>query len=322
VYDQFGEEGLKGGGAPPPGAGGFSGFGGAPGGGFPGGTTFSFSSSGGPGGGFAPSDPNFIFEQFLKNMGGFGGGRGGFGRNAFMDDEEHTPGGSPFAGGPGGMPGGFGGGIFSGGMPHAHAQPGTSRKRPGSPNGAAAANRLPDEYTRPIRLSLEDLFNGTTKRLRIGRKLEDGQTEDKTVEIHVLPGWKSGTKVRFKAAGNERTDGTAQDVVFIVEELPHSRFTRSGDDLIYHAPLPLLEALAGNGGTTSVEGIDGKRIQLSIPKSVVRPGQESRVTGEGMPIRKDGASGKRRGDLIVKWDIKFPDRLTDSQKEGLRKVLG
>lgn len=64
VYDQFGEEGLKGGGAPPPGAGG-AGFGGFPGGaggfGGPGGASFSFSS-GGPGG-FKPSDPNDIFAR-------------------------------------------------------------------------------------------------------------------------------------------------------------------------------------------------------------------------------------------------------------------
>jgi len=67
VYDQFGEEGLKGG--PPPNAGEGS-FGGFPGGasfsGFPGGggTTFTFTSSG-PGGGrggFSPTDPRTIFE--------------------------------------------------------------------------------------------------------------------------------------------------------------------------------------------------------------------------------------------------------------------
>lgn len=65
VYDQFGEEGLKG--APPPsggadggaGMGGFPGFGGM--GSMPsgGGRTFTFTSGGGgPGGGFRPSDPN------------------------------------------------------------------------------------------------------------------------------------------------------------------------------------------------------------------------------------------------------------------------
>ena len=66
IYDQFGEEGLKGGG-PAPGAGspggfpGFSSFGG------PGGTTFTFTSGpggfgGGSRGGFNPTDPNKIFE--------------------------------------------------------------------------------------------------------------------------------------------------------------------------------------------------------------------------------------------------------------------
>lgn len=61
IYDQLGEEGLKGGGVPPPGAGadGFSGFSGFPGGG--GAQTFHFSSS--PGfSGFSPSDPGKIFE--------------------------------------------------------------------------------------------------------------------------------------------------------------------------------------------------------------------------------------------------------------------
>jgi DnaJ family protein B protein 4 len=69
VYDQFGEEGLKGGGAPPPGASGAN-FGGFPGGssgfsGFPGGGGSSFTfTSGGPGGagGFSPGDPGKIFE--------------------------------------------------------------------------------------------------------------------------------------------------------------------------------------------------------------------------------------------------------------------
>lgn len=102
IYDDYGEEGLKaGGGAPPPGAGGFAGGfpgggGGFPGGagGFPGGASFSFGGGmpggGGRGGGFAASDPNDIFASL------FGGAMGG---------------GSPF----GGMGGGMGGGR--GGMP-------------------------------------------------------------------------------------------------------------------------------------------------------------------------------------------------------------
>jgi len=92
IYDQYGEEGLKGGG-PPPGAGGFSGFSG----GYPGGSgarTFHFS----------PSDPNDIFSQFFSNMGGsFSMG---------MDDDMPFRMGGASAGRRGmgtGMPRGFGG---------------------------------------------------------------------------------------------------------------------------------------------------------------------------------------------------------------------
>eukprot|EP00898_Chlorokybus_atmophyticus_P005112 jgi/Chlat1/5601/Chrsp369S05374 len=86
IYDQYGEEGLKGGGPGAgdfggayeqgPAGGGFGGFGGFPGGGA-GGRTFTFQSSGGsPGGGFGGfggGDGASFFERM------FGGGFGGFG---------------------------------------------------------------------------------------------------------------------------------------------------------------------------------------------------------------------------------------------------
>lgn len=35
-----------------------------------------------------------------------------------------------------------------------------------------------------------------------------------------------------------------------------------------------------------------------------------------------GASGVQRGDLIVKWEAEFSERLTPLQREGLKKMLG
>ncbi|KAJ7732713.1 hypothetical protein B0H16DRAFT_1558289 [Mycena metata] len=319
VYDQFGEEGLKGGGVPPGGApGGFSkGFSGK----FPGGTS-SFSFSTGPGGGFSASDPNTIFEHIFGG-GGLGGssfsfGNGGGGRaggrrgrsNMFDQDVDMD---SPFGMPMGGMPGGMGGmpgmGMGGGGMPRRRMSP------------KAAPPSAPTEITRPLKLSLNELFSGTTKRLKVGRKLLDGTSEDKVLEIQVQPGWKSGTKVRFPHAGNEQLDGEAQDLVFVVEEKPHDVFQRDGNDLMCRVPIPLLDALTDVGGKKIVEALDGRKLQITVPPGVVKPGQQTTVSGEGMPIRKDG-NVKRKGDLIVKWDVVFPDRITSAQKEGLKKVLG
>ncbi|KAG5647006.1 hypothetical protein DXG03_001730 [Asterophora parasitica] len=327
VYDQFGEEGLKGGG-PAPGqqgsAGGFpGGFSGFPGGG---GNTFTFTSGpgggfGGPSGGsagFAPTDPQKIFEQmFAGGLGGLFGnmGAGGMGggtpRGSPFDVDDDMSGGYGFSSG---MPGG---------MPGSHHRPSSHRTRPSPRQPSPPA---PQEITRPLKVSLQDLYNGAVKRIKVGRRLLNGTTEEKVLEINIHPGWKSGTKIRFPRAGNESARGEAQDLVFVVEEKPHEVFTREGNDLIARVPLPLVEALAGppDGGIRNhktVEMLDGRKLQVPVPLGVVKPGQETTVPGEGMPIRKDGAAVKK-GDMVVKWDVVFPARLTPSQQEGIRKVLG
>ncbi len=92
-------------------------------------------------------------------------------------------------------------------------------------------------------LSLQDLYTGTTKRLKVGRKLASGGSEDKILTVEVKPGWKKGTKIRFGGAGHEVAPGSFQDVVFIVDEKPHAHFRRDGDDLRVTIPLNLVDAL-------------------------------------------------------------------------------
>lgn len=236
-------------------------------------------------------------------MGGMGG-MGGFpGMRSSMYEDDEMGGGSHFFGG--GMPGG---------MPNGRAQTRGGRARQESTLAG------PSEITRPLKVSLEELYSGATKRLKVGRKLLNGTTEDKLLEIQVHPGWKSGTKIRFPKAGNEQAGGEAQDLVFVVEEKPHDRFQRDGNDLVASVQLPLVDALTGGGGKKPVEALDGRKLQVPIPSGIVKPGATTTVSGEGMPIRKEGST-KKKGDMIVKWDIVFPDRLTPSQKEGIRKVL-
>lgn len=327
IYDQVGEEGLKGGG-PAPGAG-FPGFAGGSGfsssSGFPGGSTFTFTS--GPGGastgGFAPTDPHKMFERFFSQFGGNLGGMSGSGGMGGMGSSPNFGGmgGSPIFGSMGGSSGfggrsGGGGSYF--GMPGGMPSERQSSRHQSSTSTSASA---PSETTRPLKLSLEELYMGTTKHLKVSRRLLGGSTEDKVLEIQVIPGWKSGTKIRFPRAGNEQPNGEAQDLVFVVEEKPHEVFTREGDDLICRLRIPLVDALTGVDGKKTIVALDGRKLQIPLPGGVVKPNQETRIPNEGMPIRKQGST-KKKGDLIVRWDVVFPDRLTPTQKEGLKKLLG
>ncbi|BFZ57311.1 Molecular chaperone (DnaJ super) [Savitreella phatthalungensis] len=315
IYDQFGEAGLKGGagGADPGAAGGFPGgnpFGG--GGGMPGGFSFQsaggnpFGGAGGPGGGgfsFSASDPNDIFSQFFAHGDPFGGAGAGGGSGG--------PGGGFFnLGGMGGMPGMSGMGM--GGMPGMGGMGGGARSRG---NGAATASPEPEIVTRALPVTLEDLFKGTTKKLRISRKVIASSTPaDKLLEVSIKPGYKAGTKINFPNAGDEKADGTTQTIQFVIEDKPHPRFRRDGDDLYTNLDLELVDALCGYDA--QVETIDGKKISVSGTRPA-QPGQECRFPGQGMPNSKTG----KRGDLVVVTNVKMPASLSQQQKADIKRVL-
>lgn len=314
IYDQYGEDGLKGGiptadaeGGAFPGMGGFSA--GGPGGGT---RTFRFSTSGGNpfggAGGFHPSDPNDIFAQIFGGASPFGmggmGSMGGMGGMGGMADDI-----------PGSMPSftSFGGGGSRG----------------ADMNADTGSKPQPKDFETPLMLTLEELYKGTTKKLKIGRTTAGGRTEEKVVTIDIKPGWKKGTKIRFAGAGNETSPGVAQDLVFIVDERPHSRFTRNGDDLRLIQPLKLVDALdppkpGSPNSRRKITTLDGRTIEVPIPsaglgKTTISPGRTTRLAGEGMPISK--VKGARKGDLVVEWNVEFPDRLNDSQRSAIRAAL-
>lgn len=213
-----------------------------------------------------------------------------------------------------------------GDMPRNRSSPLRSDTFPGTPPTSVPKSEKPTEIIKPLKVSLEDLYNGGVKHLVVNRKLLNGSIDAKTLDIQILPGWKSGTKIRFPKAGNEvpRPDD-AQDLVFVVEEKPHKVFRREDNDLVASLEIPLVEALAGplppDTKEKVLEALDGRKLRVPLPAGVVKPGQQTKIQGEGMPIRKDGAT-RTKGDLIVEWHVVFPSSLTPSQKEGVRKALG
>ncbi|KAL0344460.1 UNVERIFIED_CONTAM: DnaJsubfamily B member 4 [Sesamum radiatum] len=243
VYDQFGEEGLKGQ-VPPPGAGGFSGGrdGGGP-------TTFRFN----------PRSADDIFSEFFGN-----------------------------------------------------AAAGAEGGSTGVPRKAAAIERM-------LPCSLEDLYKGTTKKMKISRDVTDASGRPSTMEeiltIEIKPGWKKGTKITFPEKGNEQRGVIPSDLVFIIDEKPHSVFKRDSNDLIATQKISLVEALTGY--TAQVTTLDGRNLTIPI-NNVVSPTYEEVVKGEGMPIPKEPG---KKGNLRIKFNIKFPSRLTSEQKTGIKRLL-
>lgn len=327
IYDQVGEEGLKGGaGQQPPGGGGGMGGGGGGGmGGFPGGFSFSTGGpSGGSGGfsGFAPRDANDIFAQFFQQMGGGGGGRGAaFGQGGGSDEDEDMGaggggGGNPFASmfGGGGMPG-MGGMGGMGGMPGMGGGRGGGGGRAASsgPKKAAAIKHV-------LPLSLEDLYTGVTKKMKITRTRTDasGRSEQvpKVIEIPVKRGYKSGTKLTYEREGDERPGEVAADIIFEIQEQKHPRFTRRGDDLIHKRTIKLTDALVGT--KFNVQLIDGSTIEIDTTfDGIIQAGQHKVLKGKGMPNSKSASFG----DLIIEFEVAWPPRGTKLSQQQKQHII-
>uniref|UniRef100_A0A8C3F544 DnaJ heat shock protein family (Hsp40) member B13 n=1 Tax=Chrysemys picta bellii TaxID=8478 RepID=A0A8C3F544_CHRPI len=173
---------------------------------------------------------------------------------------------------------------------------------------------------RDLYLSLEDLFYGCTKKIKISRRVmnEDGHTStirDKILTIDVQPGWKQGTRITFQKEGDQGPNIIPADIIFIVREKLHPRFKREDDNLLYVATIPLGKALIGC--TVDVRTLDDRLLNIPI-NDIVHPKYFKIVPGEGMPLPSDPT---QKGDLIMYFDIRFPERLTPAKKQLLRQAL-
>uniref|UniRef100_UPI00398F89C3 dnaJ homolog subfamily B member 1-like isoform X1 n=2 Tax=Pristiophorus japonicus TaxID=55135 RepID=UPI00398F89C3 len=270
VYDQYGEEGLKGNGS----AG-------------PNGARFQYTFHG---------DPHAVFAEFF-------GGRSPFDmffgqRNGEEDMEIDDDPLSSFSG--------FGmGGV--GGVPGFH-------------RGRPPARKQDTAVTHELKVSLEEVYNGCTKKMKIRRKRlnpdrHTSRQEDTILTIEIKKGWKEGTKITFPKEGDETAHNIPADIIFVLKDKPHPVFKRNGSDIIYQAKISLREALCGC--TLSIPTLD-KKTHTMVFKDIIQPGSQRRIASEGLPLPKQP---ERRGDLVVEFHVRFPESLTNTTREKLKELL-
>lgn len=320
IYDRYGEAGLKGGMGGPAGA-----------------NPFSGASAGAGAGGvsFSPSDAEEIFRRVFGGAGsvffasgldddGVGGlrrprgrqGRGGPGGGMFNFQSM----GNLFGGGGGGVRMARGMGMSDGADDGVPDDPFASfmRDRSGAGRRERRESMAPRTVVSKLPCTLEELYKGCTKKLKVTRKVQDSESGQvmevsKVLTIDVQPGWRAGKRVTFPGEGDELNNEPAQTLVFEIEEKPHAHFQRDGDNLRLRIPVSLKQALCGL--TMQVPLLSGQTYDLEV-RDVITPGTTRVVPGGGMP-RQDGG----KGDLAIVFDVRFPASLTAQQREQLKQIL-
>ena len=118
--------------------------------------------------------------------------------------------------------------------------------------------------------------------------------------------------VRLSGAGESVKGGNPGDLYIKIRVRKDSLFKKEGKNLVTELNIKLTDAVLG--AKYSLKTLDGD-IELHVPEGA-EFGQILRLKGKGVPI-----SEGRRGDLLVKLNIKIPSRLSKQAKkdfEGLR----
>ena len=175
---------------------------------------------------------------------------------------------------------------------------------------------------RELLVSLEDLYGGATKKIKVTRNVLDPKDHMKVVqasqvvEVVIKPGWKSGTKVTFERLGDERPGAVASDLVFVIGEKPHSRFRRKNNDLEVRVQVRLKEALLG--GETRMKTLDGRTLVVPFEGPLQGLEHQVLVPDEGMPLPK---KPDQRGQLCVILQVVMPVELSPQARLQLSDIV-
>jgi DnaJ-class molecular chaperone len=227
-----------------------------------------------------------------------------------------------FGGGGGGMPGpggpGFtfnmGGGpdihMFHGGMP---GMGGGGMQHPFFQN-----MNKPPPIIKNIQLTIDQVYSGCNFPIQIEKWNIVNNTKNIEIQqLHVTipPGIDENEVIILRDMGNSVENRIKGDIKICIHVTNETDFIRQGLDLIVKRKITLKESLCGF--KFEIKHLNGKILAFNnhTNVTVIKPGYKKVVPNLG--INKDGNSG----NLIIDFDVVFPDVLGDDQIQKLTEIL-
>jgi len=130
--------------------------------------------------------------------------------------------------------------------------------------------------------------------------------KEEEISIVIPSGIRDGEMIRMTGMGEAVSHGTTGDLYIKINVIPHPVFKREGHDLVMNLNLKLSDALLGI--EYPIKTLDGD-IKVTIPEGVTI-NEILRVKGRGVPVSKT-----KRGDLLIKLNIKLPTKLSRKSRE-------
>jgi molecular chaperone DnaJ len=133
------------------------------------------------------------------------------------------------------------------------------------------------------------------------------------LSVKIPAGVDEGTRIRVAAEGEAGVRGAAPgDLYLFVHMKRHPIYAREGTTLVAECPVSFTTAALG--GSISLPGLDGHKVDIKIPAGV-QSGEQLRHRGAGMSV----LNGRGRGDLVARILVETPTRMSAKQKKLLEE---
>jgi DnaJ-class molecular chaperone len=176
----------------------------------------------------------------------------------------------------------------------------------------------PPPIVKDINIQLKQAYAGTSVQVDIERWIQEEDlkiNENETIHINIPQGIDDNESILLQGSGNIINIGGKSikgDVQLNIHISNDTEFKRNQNDLYYKKIITLKEALCGF--KFKLEHINGNQLGLNV-NIVLFTGAKQVFKNLGM-IREGNT-----GNLILDFEVKFPESLTPEQKEAISNIL-
>ena len=137
--------------------------------------------------------------------------------------------------------------------------------------------------------------------------------KEETVKIPIPAGVVDDMQLKVSGKGNEApVNGISGDLLVVINEVPHKKLQREGDNLHYELYVSIPDAILGSN--KDIETVSGK-VRIKI-EAGMQSGKILRLRGKGVP----SINGYGTGDLLVHVNVWTPKTLDKKQKQFFKSM--